>query len=359
MTDSAPSPEATPPPVPARPMPRLRKSVHWGAHIIEGELPAVAQPYQPPAREKRPSGWPKTGNVGATAQLGDDEEPVSIPARPYASSTVEKVADPAETPSLGEAGSSLGVPRRLDGDGMPVHEPMCDSCADSGHVCENHPDRPWAGVSDDINACDCGGAGMPCPDCCDPVLQDGAASIGDAFTPRKFLQIAWPPKPLAPPLVSPGDAAVLRSVGAPTDSIEVSPPLPTAPPAAELRALADDLNAHGGIDETFVAALLRQVVDDDAPSVLNAESVLKLRGDPTEEKVEQLRSAALRNLDAGPRPMRVVGDGPPFRGYLTAATQAEHQHIWTMTSPVRCVECRRYLRPWWRRALDRARRWGR
>ena len=33
-----------------------------------------------------------------------------------------------------------------------------------------------------------------------------------------------------------------------------------------------------------------------------------------------------------------------------------HQHIWSTTSPMRCVECRRYLRPWWRRVLDRVRR---
>lgn len=63
-------------------------------------------------------------------------------------------------------------------------EARCRACADTGHVCENHPDRPWDGISDDINACHCGGAGMPCPACCDPVPQDGTSSIGDAFTPR-------------------------------------------------------------------------------------------------------------------------------------------------------------------------------
>jgi hypothetical protein len=26
-----------------------------------------------------------------------------------------------------------------------------------------------------------------------------------------------------------------------------------------------------------------------------------------------------------------------------------HQHMWTTTSPMRCIECRRYLVPRWRR----------
>lgn len=41
----------------------------------------------------------------------------------------------------------------------------------------------------------------------------------------------------------------------------------TPPPAVELLAMADDLNAHGGLDETFVAGLLREVAVDDPPPV--------------------------------------------------------------------------------------------
>ncbi|QOZ69132.1 hypothetical protein WN72_24535 [Bradyrhizobium arachidis] len=37
----------------------------------------------------------------------------------------------------------------------------CTTCADTGWVCENHPDRPWEGPQ----ACSCGGAGAPCPAC--------------------------------------------------------------------------------------------------------------------------------------------------------------------------------------------------
>jgi hypothetical protein len=41
---------------------------------------------------------------------------------------------------------------------------LCKVCDNSGWVCENHPDRPWAGFSEREDACDCG-AGAPCPIC--------------------------------------------------------------------------------------------------------------------------------------------------------------------------------------------------
>ena len=37
----------------------------------------------------------------------------------------------------------------------------CDNCDSTGWVCESHPRRPWEGP----RACDCGGAGVPCPVC--------------------------------------------------------------------------------------------------------------------------------------------------------------------------------------------------
>lgn len=48
----------------------------------------------------------------------------------------------------------------------------CSRCDGRRWVCEFHTDQPWGG----IDACMCGGAGMPCPDCnpCDrnhPPLQ--------------------------------------------------------------------------------------------------------------------------------------------------------------------------------------------
>ena len=49
-----------------------------------------------------------------------------------------------------------------------VHNLMkCTVCEDCGWVCENHPDTPWSGE----HACNCGGAGMPCPKC-NPSDQD-------------------------------------------------------------------------------------------------------------------------------------------------------------------------------------------
>ena len=37
----------------------------------------------------------------------------------------------------------------------------CAICEGTGWVCENHPATPWEGP----DACDCGGAGMPCRIC--------------------------------------------------------------------------------------------------------------------------------------------------------------------------------------------------
>jgi hypothetical protein len=37
----------------------------------------------------------------------------------------------------------------------------CTLCKGIGWVCENHPHKPWEGE----RACNCGGAGAPCPWC--------------------------------------------------------------------------------------------------------------------------------------------------------------------------------------------------
>ncbi len=73
----------------------------------------------------------------------------------------------------------------------------CLNCNDTGHVCENHPGSPWGHLCCDgpvllaplvgtciHGACHCGGAGMPCRTCCDPIPEDGTAPIGAAFVPR-------------------------------------------------------------------------------------------------------------------------------------------------------------------------------
>lgn len=67
--------------------------------------------------------------------------------------------------------------------------PRCRRCLDRGAVCENHPGLPWAayccsGRADvcEHGACQCG-AGMPCPDCCSPIPEDGTVSAATAFVP--------------------------------------------------------------------------------------------------------------------------------------------------------------------------------
>jgi hypothetical protein len=41
----------------------------------------------------------------------------------------------------------------------------CEVCDDAGWVCEDHLDKGWAGTSTRADACDCGGAGVPCGRC--------------------------------------------------------------------------------------------------------------------------------------------------------------------------------------------------
>jgi hypothetical protein len=65
-----------------------------------------------------------------------------------------------------------------------MNEPICSSCSDSGYVCENHPDRPWGYLVAD--GCECGAAGMPCPECCSPIPEDGTHSIVEAFVPDRL-----------------------------------------------------------------------------------------------------------------------------------------------------------------------------
>ena len=42
--------------------------------------------------------------------------------------------------------------------------PDCPVCLGSGTVCEHHPDRPSDTLTAPPIGCDCGGAGMPCPE---------------------------------------------------------------------------------------------------------------------------------------------------------------------------------------------------
>lgn len=52
----------------------------------------------------------------------------------------------------------------------------CQRCDNGRWVCEVHTDRPWEGA----RACDCGGAGAPCPDC-NPSDEVTAPEMPDDF----------------------------------------------------------------------------------------------------------------------------------------------------------------------------------
>lgn len=112
MTDPVPSPAAGQPPVPHRPMPRLGRGACWSAHPdLDGIVPP-AEPYQPPPRTRPAGGWPKTGNLGATARLADDEHPFTVPARPYADARANRGQHPDRVAQLLRDGAWTAPARR-------------------------------------------------------------------------------------------------------------------------------------------------------------------------------------------------------------------------------------------------------
>ena len=47
-----------------------------------------------------------------------------------------------------------------------VAKGRCPNCNGCEWVCEFHPDKPWGDQPNSgPNACHCGGAGKPCPEC--------------------------------------------------------------------------------------------------------------------------------------------------------------------------------------------------
>jgi hypothetical protein len=46
----------------------------------------------------------------------------------------------------------------------------CNVCRGALWVCEDHPEKPWAGASNVTNACACGAPGVPC--LCNPSDRD-------------------------------------------------------------------------------------------------------------------------------------------------------------------------------------------
>jgi len=290
--------QPTTPPEPSRPMPRLGRGIIWPDIVAEIDRDQRAR-----QRATEPA---------ASPEVAKEEVPQ---------------VEPTPTPSLGEDGSSLG-------DRLPP------------------PDvAPW-----------------------------GALHLGGQYLPSN-------------PMPQPGQGQQLTAGCPPMPPAEYGPGAFDLPPGpTELRALADELNAHGGVDETFVAALLEQVVADtpvplvtETKPVSFAEVVEAIENlGPMPAPIEQVKLTREQIAFLPKAPPRKPWEPDPAFGGVPVelvetveestpfqlanpgggseggdAAVVEHHHIWTITSPVRCVECRRYLRPWWRRALDRARRWGR
>ena len=66
---------------------------------------------------------------------------------------------------------------------MAIDKPRCETCDDTGWVCENHPDRPSdCGGSKRADVCGCG-AGMPCRVCNQPATGERPRMPAD-FVPQ-------------------------------------------------------------------------------------------------------------------------------------------------------------------------------
>lgn len=391
--------EPTTPEPSARPMPRLGRGGRWGAHI-DGALPP-AQPYTPPARP-RPTSWPKTGSVGATAHLAADEEPVTVPARPYASPEVPRTVDP---PRMLASGGGVGPPLDPGNDAIPFPISRCLYEQAGLAAVRRAPEVEQAIADATPQPPHLIGDRIPYP----MIASEGPDHRRDPV--QSFIENLARRTPRGGHV----KFETIGTIGDPWTSNRMRAVF--GPPTAEdVRAIADELNAHGGFDETFVAELLREAVKDQpasapAPEPITYESIVEalekiaplspppapikltreqwaavpkapprmpgqpdpaLFGTPV-EIVECAEDSTLVN-DALARQYarlgvprlvtakeRVTGFGPPFVSAVPPEPTGprEHQHIWTTTSPMRCVECRRFLRPWWRRALDRVRRWTR
>ena len=59
---------------------------------------------------------------------------------------------------------ALGIKKPHAPSAHKIGGATCRQCGDTGWVCENHPNRPWGGASDQRDACACG-AGAPCALC--------------------------------------------------------------------------------------------------------------------------------------------------------------------------------------------------
>lgn len=415
MTEQPAIPEPSP-----RPLPRLGHGVHWPEITDKIRREGGSVTAHPDAETKRllaeraPQLFRPTVGRGDLRQypLADDEQPATVPARPYGGEVAElrdalreTIIEAFEVP-LEMATLARGHDRPLVSEEQYVpcrfDDETCVGQITADRLCDVHRFGPPPAVelramADDLNTH--GGldeafvAGL---------LRQAADPYADA---KRGLGIVDPPPvtttkpspsftdmiakacddalrvpPPAPIVVHPNDYEMFKDLMTPRPTpityaeiialfARMSQPLPfdtvkltqaqiDAFPASRFTAPSVEPQHFFGTPVELV-----DTVEESTPYQLanvRPAGIISIPTEVTDEQMEQLRADWLRNLDAGPRPMRVVGDGPPFRGYLReiVAAPSEHQHVYG-GSPLRCVECRRYLRPWWRRTLDRVRRWGR
>jgi hypothetical protein len=303
--------------------------------------------------------WPKTGNVGASTTLGNDEQPVTVPARPYP----------------GEPNSQPGSNLEKLGDRVPV-APVADVIAfplGSGIL-------GWESGVPRTPPYPCGIKpvfGPPDADELRAIVADLNAHGGfdETFVAALLEQAAEPPHLI-------GDRNPITTEPSPDvtqhrlDTIhEWLGKLP--PPPKPVKLTPDQLatvQRNTPPPEPFtpdrslwaVPVEIVETVEESTPYRLWLEQAEAEHG--LKVVAELPGGAILGNpewlVEADREFVAHVNDGVDKAAVLevvqaAARRPAEHQHIWTTSSPMRCVECRRYLRPWWRRALDRVRRWTR
>jgi hypothetical protein len=90
----------------------------------------------------------------------------TIARRILTSSSIHSVnCSGGKSSDLAGAHTPSTAARRRPADQAMTATAKCPVCDDTGWVCEAHPDPPWGFFSDRADACQCGGAGMPCTAC--------------------------------------------------------------------------------------------------------------------------------------------------------------------------------------------------
>src|SRR6266446_6009155 len=70
----------------------------------------------------------------------------------------------------------------------------CSLCDSTGWVCEDHSYLPWGGASSRRDACNCGGAGAPCP-ACNPSDREHKPRLPEGYRSLLKTEDFIPPRP--------------------------------------------------------------------------------------------------------------------------------------------------------------------